>query len=307
MKTVSLGELEHKQLKNHSTGESYSLSGVISDFFGSKQVFLVHDVLLPGQKTSASYRHSIIEEIVYISKGNLTLKIGERSQAVAEGSFVFFDPQDTELHCLVNESGIPAEFMSFSVNRQDDAVIYNNNEAWRPPTLETPRMILRAIELSDAESIFSYARNPNVSRYTCWEAHQTIDDSLDYIKNNVFDHYAHGVPEPFGMTLKENPERVIGTVGCFWASRQNRAMELAYVIGEDFWGKGFAVEAAQVVMDYCFKEYSLKRIQARCFVENKLSARVMEKAGMVYEGTLKAVEYHRDQFWDMHYYAKVIK
>ena len=60
-------------------------------------------------------------------------------------------------------------------------------------------------------------------------------------------------------------------------------------------------------MDYCFKEFSLKRIQARCKVENKASARVMEKIGMTHEGTLKSAIFHRDKFWDMHYYAKVIE
>jgi len=66
-------------------------------------------------------------------------------------------------------------------------------------------------------------------------------------------------------------------------------------------------EASQAVMDYCFKEFSLKRIQARCKVENKASARVMEKIGMTHEGTLKSAIFHRDKFWDMHYYAKVIE
>ena len=50
---------------------------------------------------------------------------------------------------------------------------------------------------------------------------------------------------------------------------------------------------------------NLKRIQARCKSENKASARVMEKIGMNYEGTLKATVFHREKYWDMHYYAKI--
>ena len=84
-------------------------------------------------------------------------------------------------------------------------------------------------------------------------------------------------------------------------------MELAYAIGEEYWGKGLVAEASSAVMDYCFKEFGLKRIQARCKLENEASRRVMEKVGMAFEGTLKSAIFHRDRYWDMHYFAKVVE
>lgn len=185
-------------------------------------------------------------------------------------------------------------------------ILDRSHANWKPPVLKTQRLILRPIELSDAEAIFDYAKNPNVSRYTLWEPHRSPQDSLNYIKEYIFNYYSKGVPEPFGVAFKENPQRIIGTVGCFWTSKEAKAMELAYAIGEEYWGKGLATEASLAVMQYCFKEFSLKRIQARCKAENKPSARVMEKVGMTYEGTLKSAIFHRQQFWDIAYYAKVI-
>lgn len=176
---------------------------------------------------------------------------------------------------------------------------------WRPPTIETSRLILRPILLTDAGAIFQYAKNPNVSKYTLWEPHESISDSENYIKDYVMDYYAQEVPEPFGIALKEDPAKLIGTVGCFWDSKKAKCMELAYAISEEHWGKGFVVEASNAVVDYCFNEFKLKRIQARCKSENKASARVMEKIGMTYEGTLKSAVFHREKYWDMHYYAKV--
>lgn len=186
-------------------------------------------------------------------------------------------------------------------------ILDHSPSRWTPPTLTTNRLILRPIEIVDADAIFSYAKNPNVSRYTLWEPHRSLEDSLEYIKDYIFDYYSKGVPEPLGIALKENPQKIIGTVGCFWTSKQGKAMELAYAIGEEYWGKGLVAEASQAVIDYCFKEFSLKRIQARCKAENKPSARVMEKIGMTYEGTLKSAVLHRDRFWDMCYYAKVVE
>ncbi|MGZ3775963.1 MAG: GNAT family N-acetyltransferase [Bdellovibrio sp.] len=306
MQILHKNHLGHKQLKNEKTGEAFSISCVVSEFFGSKQFFLTHDKIAPHKRSSSAHRHSYIEEIVFISKGNLTLKVGEKSQNVSEGSFIFFDPKDSELHCLINEGDDEAETITFSVNRVNDIVIYDNSKLWKPPILETPRLILRPIELTDAESIFEYSKNPNVCKYTLWESHQSIEESLIFIKEYVFDYYSKGVPEPLGITLKKEPQKVIGTVGCFWTSKLSRSMELAYAIGEEYWGQGLVAEASQVLMDYCFKEFSVKRIQARCKAENSASARVMEKVGMAYEGTLKSAIFHRNKFWDIHYYAKVI-
>ena len=179
------------------------------------------------------------------------------------------------------------------------------SEPFRLPSLETSRLILRPLEISDAESIYAYAKNPSVSQYTLWEPHQSVKDSLSYIKNYAFRYYAEGNPEPFGMVLKTNPGRVIGTAGCFWVSKDAKSMELAYALDEAHWGKGITSEACQAVLDYCFKTFALKRIQSRCKRENKASARVMEKIGMTYEGTLKSSLFHRGRHWDMCHYAFV--
>ncbi len=184
----------------------------------------------------------------------------------------------------------------------DDPKLY-----WRPPVLKTARLILRPIGLSDAEAIFAYAKNPNVCKYTLWETHRSIQDTKNYIKDYIFGYYSKGIPEPFGISLMENPEKIIGTVGCFWTSKQAKAMELAYALAEEHWGQGLVAEASQAVMKYCFQEFGLKRIQARCKVENQGSRRIMEKVGMVFEGTMRAAIFHRERYWDMHYFSKVIE
>jgi RimJ/RimL family protein N-acetyltransferase len=48
---------------------------------------------------------------------------------------------------------------------------------WQPPVLETARLILRPLAMTDAAHIFNYAKNPNVSRTTLWDPHTSIEDS----------------------------------------------------------------------------------------------------------------------------------
>lgn len=174
---------------------------------------------------------------------------------------------------------------------------------WRPPVLETDRLVIRPLNISDSLAIFEYASNPNVSRYTLWEPHQTIRDSESYVLNYAFPYYQDQTPEPWGIALKTDPGKVIGTVGLFWVSKISKSMELAYAIGEPYWGQGLVVEASHAAIGYCFKELGVFRIQARCKVENSASARVMKKLGMKHEGTLRAALFHRDRHWDMQYYA----
>ena len=84
-------------------------------------------------------------------------------------------------------------------------------------------------------------------------------------------------------------------------------MELVYALAEEHWGKGITVEASKAMMDYCFKEYDLNRIQARCVVENKASSRVMEKLEMQYEGTHRSLIFRKNRYWDIMTYAKVME
>ena len=180
---------------------------------------------------------------------------------------------------------------------------YPYQAAFALQQLETERLILRPLKPTDAKNIFEYAKNPSVSLFTLWEPHKDVSDSLKFITEYAQPLYKEQVPEPFGLILKSNPQKVIGTVGCFWVSKPSQTMELAYAIAEPFWGRGLVAEATDAILDYCFKNLKVNRIQSRCKIENKASKRVMEKVGMTYEGTLKSAIFHRNRFWDLHYYA----
>lgn len=171
---------------------------------------------------------------------------------------------------------------------------------WHPPEIETKRLLIRELRESDKEDIFEYAVKPVISAFTLWEPHQSIEDSIDYIKNYTQVTYSDGAPEPFGVVHKESG-KLIGCTGCFWLKKKNKAMELAYVLNDDYWGNGYIVEASKAAIDFCFKLYGLERMQCRCKADNAASFRVMEKLGMTYEGTLRNDLYHRERYWDMKY------
>ncbi|HEV3144576.1 MAG TPA: GNAT family protein [Gemmataceae bacterium] len=174
---------------------------------------------------------------------------------------------------------------------------------WLPPTLETPRLILRGVTEADVDSVFDYAHNPIVSRYTLWEAHADREATLQFLREYVKASYLEHSLDPLGICLKERPDWVIGSIGCRWNKRANRCMEMGFALGEPSWGRGITAEAARAVLDYEFANTNVERVQAHCMIENRASERVMQKLGMKLEGTIRSGLYHRGRFWDLRLYS----
>ncbi|MFL5567923.1 MAG: GNAT family N-acetyltransferase, partial [Gemmatimonadaceae bacterium] len=65
---------------------------------------------------------------------------------------------------------------------------------------------------------------------------------------------------------------------------EHRRAELGYWIALDCWNRGYATEAAERIIDFGFETLGLHRIEARHFVRNPASGRVMQKLGMQQEG-----------------------
>ncbi len=172
-----------------------------------------------------------------------------------------------------------------------------------PPILETPRLTLRRLQLTDAEDMFAYASDNEVSRYVTWESHRSIADSRAFLQS-VTARYQNSPAAEWGIVAKATG-RLIGTIAYHdWALHHRRA-EIGYALGRAYWGQGLMTEAAQAVIAWGFRAHDLYRIQAMCLPANIGSARVMEKAGMQFEGLLRGYILHKGTPCDMKLYAIV--
>ncbi len=169
------------------------------------------------------------------------------------------------------------------------------------PTLETERLILRKMVLNDAEAVFAYASNSDVSRYTLWETHRSIEDSRAFLEFAT-QKYENGGEPDWGIVYRGNG-CLVGACGLVnWEAEHARA-EVGFVLSREYWGRGLMSEAVRAILRFGFERMNLNRIEARCIAENAASARVMEKAGMVYEGTLRQREYIKGAYRDIKLYA----
>lgn len=178
------------------------------------------------------------------------------------------------------------------------------NLDWRPPAMETTRLLLRPLVVEDAADLFLCCSNPNMTRFTLWDAHETIADTLSFIENYAISRYMNREPDPIGIVLKDDPTHsVIGSVGCNWVSKKDGVMELGYSLAEPYWGRGLIVEAARALLEFAFSEYQVERIQARVIEGNFASVAVVEKLGMKFEGTHRSLVDLRSHRVDVGYYA----
>ncbi|RTR27804.1 N-acetyltransferase [Robertmurraya yapensis] len=169
------------------------------------------------------------------------------------------------------------------------------------PIIETPRLILRKITAADTAAMFSYGSNKEVAKYVTWDVHKTISDTEAFI-SFVLDQYANQKVAPWGMEDKETGE-FIGTIDFVWWKPNHHSAEIGYVLSPEYWGKGITTEAAEALIRFGFEKMELVRIQARCMVDNIASSRVMEKAGMSFEGINRKSMFIKGQHHDLKVYS----
>jgi ribosomal-protein-alanine N-acetyltransferase len=174
---------------------------------------------------------------------------------------------------------------------------------WTPPTLETPRLILRAVTEDDAEAIYAACSDSRLTEYTLFETHGSRDATTTFIHNYAFPNYEQGLAEPFGIALKDDPDRLIGCTGGRWNTQANQCVEFGYWIAVPFWGRGIATEAIRALIPYLFETMAAERVQAHVMTPNMSSGRVLEKAGLTYEGTIRSAVLRRGRFWDIRMYS----
>ena len=146
--------------------------------------------------------------------------------------------------------------------------------------LETKRLILRRWEKNDAESLYEYAKDPDVGPIAGWPAHRSIEESRDVIKN-VFNG-----KEAYAICLKTD-NKAIGAVelklnGHTDMTERDDECKQGYWLGKPFWGQGIVPEAVKEMLRHAFEEIGMTTVWVGYYEGNIKSKRVQEKCGFRY-------------------------
>lgn len=151
------------------------------------------------------------------------------------------------------------------------------------PVIETKRLFMRELSLTDVESVYRHFSNPEVTRYMDIEVCKDLNEAEDIILFHINDSGCR-----YGLFSKEKNE-LIGTCGfhCWIKDDQGSRAEVGFDLSPDYWGKGFMQEALNVLIMIGFNRMKLDCIEATTEIENLQSQRLLEKMGFSKEHELK--------------------
>jgi RimJ/RimL family protein N-acetyltransferase len=149
--------------------------------------------------------------------------------------------------------------------------------------IETERLLLRPIEIKDANNLFSYRVDAIVNKFQGWIP-KKIEDAFEFInkttsKFDVVDSWFQLV------IIAKNSNQIIGDIGIHFIDKQQ--VELGITVAKNWQGKGFATEALKGIISYLFKTFNKHRITASIDPENKKSITLFERLGFRKEAHFK--------------------
>lgn len=154
--------------------------------------------------------------------------------------------------------------------------------------LTTERLVLRPWKETDAESLYEYAKDPEVGPIAGWPPHKSEEGSLEVIRHVFTGEECYAICE-------KGTDKAIGAVelklnGHTDMTERDDECELGYWLGKPFWGRGYMPEAAGELLRRGFEDLGMTTIWCGYYEGNQKSKRVQEKLGFIYHHTCDEVE-----------------
>ncbi len=168
--------------------------------------------------------------------------------------------------------------------------------------VRTKRLVLRDFEEKDWMSVQHYACDPEVVRYMDWGPN-TEEASREFAQRAIARQKERPRRDYTLAIVLERQGKLVGGCGVRVSKSENREGWIGYCLNRDYWGKGYATEAAKALLKFGFDHLDLHRIFATCDPRNVTSARVLKKMGMKREGCLREHKWAKGEWRDSLLYA----
>jgi len=152
-----------------------------------------------------------------------------------------------------------------------------------PETVQTRRLLLRKPLPQDADAIFdAYAQDREVTRHLLWQPHSSVETTREFLEQ-CKKWWEAATVFPYVITRRTDRE-LLGMIDC---RLHGHRAAFGYVLARRYWGEGLMHEALSALIPVALALPFIFRVEATCDVENRASARTLEKAGLVREGLLR--------------------
>ena len=149
--------------------------------------------------------------------------------------------------------------------------------------IETERLLLRPFQEGDAEDVYEYLAEPAVNCFACMKL-SSLEEAKAAVKERSADAEYY-----FAIVLTEN-DKVIGEIFAHpesYSPEEEAVRDTfspCWMLNKEYYGKGYAYEAAHAILDYLFREKGARRIYAYTEDYNVSCQKLCEKLGMRREG-----------------------
>ena len=167
--------------------------------------------------------------------------------------------------------------------------------------IQTDRLLLRPFEQSDIPDIVQLLQDPAIAATTLNVPYPYTPEHASAWLQYQQQEEAAGTGYTFAV-VRQHDSVLVGAIDIRPRERHDKA-EIGYWIGRPYWGQGYATEAARAIIRFGFEELGLNRIYATHFTGNPASGRVMQKAGMQFEGVLRQDVRKGERYHDHAVYA----
>ena len=172
------------------------------------------------------------------------------------------------------------------------------------PEIQTERLLLRRMTSNDAEEILRLRSNEEVMKFIDRERTKSIEDANLFLKK-IDDSINSNNGIMWGITLKEEPGKLIGNIGYWRLIKEHYRAEVGYMLHPSFWSKGIMKEALLRLVDFAFDDMNLHSIEANINPGNKASAMLLESTGFVKEAYFKEDYFYNGIFHDTVIYSRL--
>ncbi|MBZ0279368.1 MAG: GNAT family N-acetyltransferase [Anaerolineae bacterium] len=168
-------------------------------------------------------------------------------------------------------------------------------------TLQTERLLLRPFTADDRSAVQAILGDQTVTRTLLDIPYPFTSEDADFWIRAGHAGIQTNLLFPFAMTRRADGL----LIGCIDIELQpeHRRGDIAYWLAPAHWGQGYTTEAARRIIQFGFEDLGLNRVYAQCLRTNVASARVMQKAGLRYEATLRHSTIKDSAFVDIDVYG----
>lgn len=147
--------------------------------------------------------------------------------------------------------------------------------------IETDRLVLRRLNVDDAQFILTLLNEPSFLRYIGDKKVRNVEGARQYILNGPIASYErHG----FGLGLVELKESQTPLGICGLIKREELPdPDIGFALLPDFWNKGLAFEAATAVLQDGRQRLNVQRVLAITSLDNDASIKLLERLGFTFQ------------------------